>query len=392
MFVDTSGARIYTTLDLKLQRAASAALETKLAQIEKDHRLKNSKREFDSLATSDTTLKPSYLQGAVVALDPKDGGIRAMVGGRSLGQSYYNRAVQARRQPGSAFKVFVYTAAIDNGRSPDDIVYDEPLTLPGYEPRNIDFKFLGPIDLSTALAKSRNVAAVRLISELGPEVVVSYARRMGVRSPLHPYYSLALGSSEVTLLEMTSAFGVLANGGIRVKPRYVNKIVDRSNRIIEENVPEKEVVLSEATAQTMVSMMEGVINEGTAYTVRASGFWRPAAGKTGTTDDYADAWFVGFTPELCCGVWVGYDARRMIFRRATGGVLAAPIWTQVMRASTPPAVDGFWFSKLELPTAEVRPTLRSESLSESTAGAASSVPVAPQPLREKPESGDVEGY
>jgi penicillin-binding protein 1A len=349
-FVYTSGATIYTTLDLKLQRAANAAIADGLDRLEKNYKLAGSKRTYDSLVKKDTALKPNYLQGAVVAIDPKSGGIRAMVGGRSITQSWFNRATQAKRQPGSAFKVFVYTAAIDNGRTPEDIEDDAPLRLipPGggkpYEPHNFDFKFMGPIDLYTALVLSRNVVAVRLISEIGPEIVARYARRMGINEPLNPYYSLALGACEVTPLEMTSAFGVLVNEGVRVLPRYFSKIVDRNGRIVEESFPEEEAVLSPTTCQTMVGMMEGVVNEGTATSVRSNGFERAAGGKTGTTDDYADAWFVGFTPNLACGVWVGYDQRRSIFRGATGGSVAAPIWAHVMSGSEPPEDDAFSFS------------------------------------------------
>jgi penicillin-binding protein 1A len=349
-FVYTSGATIYTTLDLKLQRAANAAISDGLTRLEKDYKLANPKVVYDSLVRKDTTLKPKYLQGAVVAIDPRNGGIRAMVGGRSITQSWFNRATQAKRQPGSAFKVFVYTAAMDNGRSPDDIMDDTPLRLipPGggkaYEPHNYDYTFMGPISLYTALILSRNVVAVRLISEIGPEVVIRYARRMGINEPLNPYYSLALGACEVTPIEMTSAFGVLPNDGVRVAPRYIDKIVDRDGRIVEEDFPKEENVLNPTTCHTMVDMMQGVVNEGTATAIRHAGFERAAAGKTGTTDDYADAWFVGFTPNLACGVWVGYDQRHTIFHGAAGGAVAGPIWARIMNASDAPDPDEFTFS------------------------------------------------
>lgn len=371
-FVYTSGATIHTTLDLKLQRAANTVVADRLDRLEKDYKLANSKVAYDTLVKRDTALKPGYLQGAVVAVDPGSGGIRAMVGGRSITQSWFNRATQAKRQPGSAFKVFVYTAAIDNGRTPEDIEDDTPLRLipPGggrpYEPKNFDYKYMGPIDLYTALVLSRNVVAVRLISEVGPEVVVRYAHRMGITEKLNPYYSLALGACEVSPLEMASAFGVLVNDGVRVLPRYISRIVDRSGRIVEESFADEENVLSPATCHTMVSMMEGVVNEGTGTSVRRNGFHRAAAGKTGTTDDYADAWFVGFTPNLACAVWVGYDQRRTIFRGATGGSVAAPIWAQVMSASEPPENDGFTFSdEYSSPAPVVKP----ESASKDTSSA-----------------------
>jgi penicillin-binding protein 1A len=390
-FVYTSGATIYTTLDLKLQRAANAALAEKLDDLERSYKLRDSKREYDSLVRKDTALKPGYLQGAIVAVDPKSGGIRAMVGGRSITQSYFNRAIQARRQPGSAFKVFVYTAAIDNGRTPEDVSDDAPLRLipPGggkpYEPRNFDLKFMGPIDLYTALRLSRNIVAVRLISEIGPEVVVNYARRMGIRSDLKPYYSLALGACEVTLLDMTSSFAVLDNDGVRVAPRYLNKIVERSGRVLEEDLPSEEVVLPSPTCQTMVSMMQGVVDGGTAHSIRSAGFYRPAAGKTGTTDDFADAWFVGFTPELACGVWVGYDARRRIFHNATGGTVAGPIWARVMKASTPPAIDAFVTEEGEIP---IPPPPKTDT---SAGPQAPPAPSRPEELPEVPKEA-TEGY
>jgi penicillin-binding protein 1A len=340
-FLYTSGATVFTTLDLTLQRAANTALSGALERIETGYKLKDTKRQYDSLVRKDTTARPKYLQGAIVVLEPASGEIRAMVGGRSFSQSYFNRAVQAWRQPGSAFKVFVYAAALDNGRSPDDFVLDEPFRLPGYEPRNFDGKYLGEIDLTTALAQSRNIVAVRLITEVGPEVVARYAHRLGIRGDLKPYPSLALGACEVTLLDMTSAFGVLDNSGIRVSPRYVRRIVERSGRVVENIPPRKEEVLSAETCRRMVEMMTRVVDNGTAYSVRRNGFWRPAAGKTGTTDDYADCWFVGFTPSLSCGVWVGYDTRTKIYNRATGGEVSAPIWAQVMKQSRPVGNDLF---------------------------------------------------
>jgi penicillin-binding protein 1A len=401
-FIYTGGATIYTTLDLRVQRAAEKALESHLAAIEKEHKLKHPKVEFDSLFKKDTTLKPDYLQGAVVAVDPKDGGIRAMVGGRNLTQSYFNRAVQAHRQAGSAFKVFVYTAAMDNGRTPNDIEDDSALRLqqpgsPVYEPHDIDYKYLGPISLYTALALSRNIVAVRLISEVGPEVVVSYARRMGIKSQLNPYYSLALGACDVTPLEMTSAFGVLDNGGTRVEPRYILKIVDPSGRIIEQSIPQSEPVLSEQTCRTMVYMMQGVVDQGTAYSIRSSGFERPAAGKTGTTDDYSDAWFVGFTPELACGVWVGYDTKRTIYHGATGGVVSAPIWAAVMSASPAPAVDDFFASEeaasapAGIPDTGAMKVVPIPGIETTKAGPPT--PAAPpRPVVPAPAPGEIQGY
>ena len=339
-FINRSGAKIYTTLDLDMQRSANRAVEEILSEIERNYKLKNSKARYDSLITYDSTPPPpNYLQGALVAIDPKTGFIKAMVGGRDFKQSPFNRVTQAKRQAGSAFKVFVFTAAIENGFLPSDLELDEPVTLPvpgqpPYTPANFDYKFLGPMTLRKALALSRNIVAVRLISRLGPEIVARYANLMGIEEKLRPFYSLALGSSEVTLLQMTRAFSVLANEGNRVTPLMITKIVDANNQVIEENVPEIQPILSPQTAYIMTEMLKSVIDEGTGYAIRLYGFDRPAAGKTGTTDDYTDAWFIGFTPNLACGVWVGYDQKKTIFKGATGGGVAAPIWALFMKEAT----------------------------------------------------------
>ncbi len=339
-FINRSGARIYTTLDLDMQRIANKTLEDFIVQLEKDYKMKNNKLHYDSLTVNDSTPPlPDYLQGALVTIDPKTGYIKAMVGGRDFKQSQYNRVNQAQRQAGSAFKVFVWTAAIDNGFLTSDLEIDEPLTLPvpgsdPYTPTNFDYKFLGPITLRRALALSRNIIAVRLISRLGPEVVARYANLMGINEKLKPFYSLALGASEVTLLEMTQAFAVLANEGIKNTAQMITKIVDANNLIIEENIPEQLEVLPVQTSYIVTEMLRSVIDEGTGYAIRRRGFERPAAGKTGTTDDYTDTWFVGFTPNLACGVWVGYDEKKTIFEGAVGGNIAAPIWADFMKEAT----------------------------------------------------------
>lgn len=339
-FLYRSGAKIYTTVDLDLQRAANQSIENFLTKLEKDYRLKNPKTSFDSLfKRTKGQVIPEYLQGALVCLDPKTGHIKAMVGGRDFKQSPYNRAIQAKRQPGSAFKVFVYTSAIDNGFSPSDIEIDESLTLkvPGskpYTPANFDNQFYGPMTLRKALYLSRNIIAVKVLSRLGPEIVADYARHMGIKEPLKPYYSLALGSCEVSLLEMTNAVGVLANEGRRTNPIMISKIIDRKNRILEENFTQEADILSPQTAYIVTEMLKSVIDQGTGYAIRLYGFDRPAAGKTGTTDDFTDAWFVGYTPSLACGVWVGYDKKMTIFHNAVGGAVAAPIWAEFMKSAT----------------------------------------------------------
>src|SRR5205823_6554668 len=231
-----------------------------------------------------------YLQGALVAIDPRNGYVRALIGGRDWNQSNFNRATQARRQPGSAFKPFVYTAAMDNGFRPTDVVVDEPVSFPGgdgklYQPQNYDHQYRGSVTLRYALQQSINIPAIKLLRKVGTSLVASYARRMGIKSALGQNLSLALGSSEVTLLELTSAYGVLANRGIRNEPLTILKVEDRAGNVLEKNAPRPTEVLTEETAGTMTSMLESVMDHGTGYPARARGFTLPAAGKTGTMDD-----------------------------------------------------------------------------------------------------------
>jgi penicillin-binding protein 1A len=284
-------------------------------------------------------LKTSYLQGSLVALDPRTGYIRALVGGRDWNQSNFNRAVQARRQPGSAFKPFVYTAAIDNGFHPTDIIIDEPVSFPGaagelYQPQNYDHQYRGPVTLRFALQQSINIPAIKLLRKVSTSLVASYARRMGIRSPIGQNLSLALGTSEVTLLELVTAYGVLADRGIRNDPLFVLKVEDKNGTVLEKNAPRPVEVLSEATASVMTSMLQSVMDHGTGFPARARGFTIPAAGKTGTMDEYMDAWFVGYTPSLVAGVWVGYDEKKVIGAGMTGARAALPAWTDFMIAAT----------------------------------------------------------
>ena len=272
-------------------------------------------------------------------MDPASGQILALVGGRDFNDSNFNRAIQAARQPGSAFKPFIYTAAIDNGFSPTDIILDTPVSFRAgngedWSPQNYDKKFRGPVTLRNALANSVNVPAAKLLQKLGISVVTSYAKRMGIKSRLTPDLSLALGTSEVKLDELTSAYGVYANQGVRTTPTFILKVEDKNGKILEESHTTAEEVLSPETALTMTSMMESVFENGTAASARALGFSAPAAGKTGTTDDYSDAWFVGYVPGVVTGVWVGFDRKQRIGPGMTGAAAALPIWVDVMMAAT----------------------------------------------------------
>jgi penicillin-binding protein 1A len=335
------GLRVWTTLDLDLQQIAERTLERDLTSLESELHARVTHAGWTPPPAADrATLHTPYLQGAFVALDPHTGYVRALIGGRDFNQSNFNRAVQARRQPGSAFKPFVYTAAMDNGFKPTDTIVDEPVSFPGgangqpYTPQNYDRQFRGPVTLRYALQQSINVPTIKLLRKVGIPLVASYARRMGIRSPIGQNLSLALGSSEVTLLELASAYAVIADRGIRTEPLFILKVADRNGTVLEKNAPSPSEVLSEETAAVMTSMLQSVVDHGTGYPARARGFLLPAAGKTGTMDEYMDAWFVGFVPSLVAGVWVGYDEKRPIGPGMTGARAALPVWTDFMIEAT----------------------------------------------------------
>jgi len=275
----------------------------------------------------------SGVQGALLAIDNSTGDIKAMVGGRAYDESKFNRAIQAQRQVGSSFKAFVYTAAIDQGATPDDIIVDEPTTFNSagtpYAPRNFDHRFEGAITLRRALADSRNVPAVKLAQKVGVPAVTEYARRFGITSPLPPFLPIALGAADLTLYEETAAFTVFPNDGIRTEPRMVRKVTDYEGHVLEEDLPDAKDVVSQSTARAMVSLLQGVVLHGTAAAAKKLN--HPVAGKTGTTNDYTDAWFIGFSPSLTCGVWIGYDEKRTLGENETGGHAALPIWIDFMQ-------------------------------------------------------------
>ena len=276
------------------------------------------------------------VEGALVAIDNRTGHIRAMVGGFSFVRSRFNRATQAHRQVGSLFKPFVYTAAIDRGFTPTSVIVDEPVSYnagpgqPLYTPRNYDGKYEGGITLRHALEDSRNVPAVKMMETLTPQQVISYAKKFGIESKLEPYLSLALGAADLTLVDMTSAYSVFPNGGVRMKPHSILRIADRNGNLLEDIRPEPQDAIRADTAFVMTNLLRGVVQRGTAGSASALGW--PMGGKTGTTDDYGDAWFIGFDPDITVGVWVGHDERKTIGYNETGGVAALPIWIEFMRA------------------------------------------------------------
>jgi penicillin-binding protein 1A len=277
----------------------------------------------------------SGAQGALVAIDNATGEIKAMVGGRDFNLSKFNRATQALRQVGSSFKPYVYTAAIDHGATPDDTILDAPVTFPTpsgpYEPHNYDEKFEGTITLRRALAQSRNIPALKLADSLGIKTVIDYAHRFGITSNIPPYLPVALGAVEVTPIEQTSAFSVFPSDGVHITPRYITKVTDYEGRTLEENFPDVKDVVSAHTARTMTAMLREVVLHGTA--VAASTLKYPLAGKTGTTNNFTDAWFVGFSPSLTCGVWIGYDEKKFLGAKETGSRAALPVWMDFMKVA-----------------------------------------------------------
>ena len=333
------GLKVFTTLDLDMQSAAERAVERQAKSIEGgrygpyqhetyEHYIAH--REGDEGSGSSP-----YLQGAFLALDPRTGAVRAMVGGRDFDDSKFNRSVQALRQPGSTFKPIVYTAAIQNGRPASYIVNDSPLVLqvpgqPEWAPQNYDLKFLGEIPLRQALYQSRNVATVRLGMELGEQTVINEARNFGITSVILPYPAIHIGAASVYPIELISAYTAFANLGVRATPTAIIRVENQKGEILWQPTPTRTQVMSPEEAWIMVDIMKDVIRRGTGASVWESGFHYPAGGKTGTTNDGTNVWFIGYTADLVAGVWFGLDQPQKIKDNAQGGVLAAPAWTAFM--------------------------------------------------------------
>lgn len=274
------------------------------------------------------------VQGAVVAIEPSTGYIRAIVGGYDFNKSEFNRAVFAKRQAGSAFKPFIFAAAMDHGYTPASIIIDEPLLFESekygdWEPENYDEKYHGATRLREALTHSRNIVTVKLLEELGVPKVIDFARKIGIQGPFPQNLTLALGSLSMSPLEITSAFCVFAEGGIKRDPIAIKYIIDADGNVLENNQPGGVRVINPQTAFLATSMLEDVVKHGTGWRARA--LKRPVAGKTGTSNEYIDAWFIGYTPELAAGVWVGFDSVRTLGEEETGSKAAAPIWVSFMK-------------------------------------------------------------
>lgn len=330
--VHEAGLKVYTSLNVELQRAADVAVLGGLAEYERRHGLRSHRKATNF----ESSLKEvSQVQGALLAIDNASGDVKAMVGGRDFNTFKFNRATQALRQAGSSFKPFVYTAAVDRGATPLDIVLDTPQTfvtaVGAYSPHNYDGRFAGAITLEQALAESRNIPAVRVAAHVGISTVIDYAHRFGIREHIPAFLPTALGAAEVTLMEQTSAFSTFPNDGLRAIPRYILKVTDYDGRVLEENAPVVQDVIGSGTARTMTWMLREVVRRGTASA--ALRLKAPLAGKTGTTNDFTDAWFIGFSPSITCGVWVGFDEKRTLGEKETGAKAALPIWMDFMAAA-----------------------------------------------------------
>jgi len=341
------GLSVYTTLDMSIQLAANGAVQKHLRILDRhlgfpDYE-ENKSRWFAKEREKGVVSPDSYVQSALVAIEPATGYIKAMVGGRDFSVNQFNRAVQAQRQPGSAFKPFVYCTAFASKppvATPADIIIDEPwgVRMPDkyWEPKNYSHLHYGAVTVRKALTRSLNVPTARLLYEkVGVGRAIDIAKSMGINSPLAHVPSIALGSSEVNVLEITSAYGVWADQGLRAEPICIKYVLDRENNILEENKPVVKKVLEKNVAYQTTYLMRGVVDGGTGSRIRTLGFRRPAAGKTGTTNDNTDAWFIGFVPDLVTGVWVGFDDYSKSTRR-TGADAALPIWADFMKT----VVDG----------------------------------------------------
>ncbi len=338
--------RIYTTIDKRLQEAAYEALTKGVLRIEEAN-------------------KYTGLQGAMLCMDPGTGGVLAMVGGVDFGASQFNRALLARRQPGSAFKPIVYAAALDKGKTLVSTVDDSPIEFTRSEtelwkPKNYDGTFLGPIPLLEALAKSRNLATVRLLNEIGVDTAIGMARNLGIRSPIERNLSIALGSSGVTPLEMVTAYATFAAGGQRPTPFFIREVQDGEGRVLERTDPKLVQAIAPETAYLTIRLMQEVLRTGTGAS--AKGLSKNLAGKTGTTNENTDAWFIGGLPNLIAGVWVGFDTPTSLGKRQTAATVALPIWASFFgqalryvpdREFPPPA--GITFARVDPSTGKAVP-------------------------------------
>jgi penicillin-binding protein 1A len=278
-----------------------------------------------------TLEQDSGAEGALLAIDNTSGDVLAMVGGRDYALSQFNRATQAERQTGSSFKPYVYTAAVEDGAKPDDIIIDAPISFGGYTPHNYENNYMGRMTLIDAFAESRNIPAIKLADSVGIQKVIDVAHRFGVTTNIPAYLPIALGAVEITLEEQVASYAVFPNDGLRVKPRLIKKVSNADGITLWEEPPAVSEVVSQQTARTMMTLFQAVIQHGTGSA--AAQLKHPLGGKTGTTSEYTDAWFLGFSPSITCGVWVGFDTNQSLGDKETGARAALPIWMTWMRAA-----------------------------------------------------------
>jgi len=352
-----NGLQVYTTIDIDFQGIAQEAVESGLREIEKRQKY----------VSSDV---PFSLEGSLVCFDLATGYLKAMVGGRDFRKSQFNRVTQARRQTGSAFKPIVYASALDKGYTPASIIVDSPIIFEWgdkkWKPKNFEGKFLGPTTFRNAITHSVNIVTVKIAQDIGTDYIKDYAKKLGISFPLQNDLSMALGSSSISLYELTRAYAVFASQGKPFRPIFIKKILDRDGNLLEENLPlfypkepfNEERILSPQTAYIMTNLLEGVVRNGTGW--RAKALARPAAAKTGTTDQFLDAWFIGYTPEFITGLWVGFDEERSLGENETGSRAASPIWvnfmTRIMKdrpVKDFPIPEGIEFMKIDPRTAQV---------------------------------------
>jgi len=352
-----NGLQVYTTLDLSMQSVAQGAVESGLKEIEKRKKYLAEK-------------PPPSIEGALICIDLGTGFVKSLVGGRDFKKSQFNRVIQSRRQTGSAFKPIIYASALDKGYTPASIIIDSPIVFEfgnrKWKPKNYDEKFYGPTTLRNALAHSINVVTVKIAKDIGIHYIGDYAKNLGISSTLQNDLTMALGSSSLSLYELTRAYAVFANQGRLFKPIFIKKILDRDGNLLEENFPlyfsgessNGEQVISPQTAYLMTNLLESVVQSGTGW--RAKSLRRPVAAKTGTTDHFFDAWFIGYTPELITGVWVGFDEERPLGENETGARAASPIWVHYMSSVLKgkevkdfPPPDGIEFMKINPKTGQM---------------------------------------
>jgi penicillin-binding protein 1A len=323
----------------------------------------------------------SGAQGSMLAIDNTTGDVLAMVGGRDYALSQFNRATQAERQTGSSFKPYVYTAAVEDGSKPDDLIVDAPVTFGTYSPHNYENDFKGTMTLINAFAESRNVPAVKLAARVGIRKVIDVAHRFGVTSNIPAYLPIALGAVEITLEEQVASYSVFPNDGIRVKPRLIRKVSNADGITLWEDAPQVDEVISQQTARTMMTLLRAVTAHGTG--AAASQLNHPVGGKTGTTSDYTDAWFLGFSPSITCGVWVGFDSRESLGEKETGARAALPIWMTIMKQ----AITGKDNEEFLGDDAENKAVLKAASEMPGKPGAASTAAPTPATAFKPPRSG-----